>query len=158
LQKWFTAHNNFWVGTGPYFIDKVDATAGSITLSRFADYMFPADQFAGFSAPEIAVATVDGPTQVKAGDDAPFTVTVTFDGKPYPSADLDKVGYTLFGSDGTAVATGDAKMTAEGSYTIDLTADVTAKLPAGSSTLSVAVSSKVVALPTFVTYQFVVTQ
>ncbi len=158
LQAFYKAHNHMWIGTGPYFVDKVDTTGGSLTLTRFTDYPFPADQFAGFSAAEIAAATVDGPTQVKAGDDAPFTVTVKFNDQPYPSKDIDKVGYTLFGSDGSVVASGAAKMTAEGSYAIDLAPDVTTKLPAGSASLSVAVASKVVALPTFVTYQFVVTQ
>jgi peptide/nickel transport system substrate-binding protein len=158
LQAFYKAHNNMWLGTGPYFIDKVDSTAGSITLSRFADYMFPADQFSGFSAPEIAVAAVDGPTQVKVGDDAPFTVAVTFNNNPYPSKDLDKVSYTLFASDGTIAASGDATMTAEGQYAIDITADVTGKLPEGPASLNVAVSSKTVSMPTFVTYQFVVTK
>ncbi len=158
LQAWYKAHNTMWIGTGPYYVDKVDTTAGSVTLARFADYMFPADQFSGFGQAEVAVATVDGPTQVKIGDDAPFTVTVTFNNQPYPSKDLDKVGYTLFASDGSVAASGAATMTAEGSYTVDITKDVTSKLPAGSATLSVAVASKVVALPTFVSYQFVVTQ
>jgi peptide/nickel transport system substrate-binding protein len=158
LQAFYKAHNNLWLGTGPYFVDKVDSTAGSITLSKFKDYMFSIDQFSTFTAPEIAVASVDGPTQVKVGDDVPLTVTVSFNNKPYPSKDLDKVAYTLFGSDGSVVASGEAKMTAEGTYAIDLTKDITAKLPAGSTSLNVAVSSKVVSMPTFVTYQFVVTQ
>jgi len=158
LQAFYKAHNNVAIGTGVYFVDKVDSTAGSITMSRFADYLFPSDQFAGFSAPEIAVAAVDGPTTVKAGDAASFTVNVTFNGQPYPSKDLDKVSYTLFGSDGSVVASGDAKFKAEGQYTIDLTTDQTSKLPAGSASLSIAVASKAVALPTFVTYQFVGTK
>jgi len=158
LQAFYKAHGHLWIGTGPYFVDKVDSTAGSITLARFADYMFPADQFSGFGAPEIAVASVDGPTTVKAGDAVTFTVTVTFNDQPYPSKDLDKVSYTLFGADGSAIATGDATMTAEGTYTVTLSADDSGKLPAGSASLSVAVASKTVSLPTFVTYQFVVTK
>jgi peptide/nickel transport system substrate-binding protein len=158
LQAFYKAHNNMWLGTGPYFVDKVDSTAGSITLTRFADYPYRADMFSGFSAPEIAVASVDGPTQVKIGDDAPFTVAVTFNNQPYPSKDLDKVSYTLFASDGTVAASGDATMSAEGQYTIDITADVTGKLPEGPASLNVAVSSKTVSMPTFVTYQFVVTK
>ena len=101
---------------------------------------------------------MNGPTTVKAGDAAAFTVNVTFNSKPYPSKDLDKVSYTLFGSDGSMVASGDATFTAEGSYAINLTADQTSKLPAGSASLSVAVASNAVALPTFVTYQFVATK
>jgi peptide/nickel transport system substrate-binding protein len=158
LAAYYKAYNNLWLGTGPYFISKVDTTAGSITLSRFADYMFPVDQWAAFSTPEIAVAAVDGPTSVAAGTAASFTVAVTFNNQPYPSKDLDKVSYTVFGSDGIAVASGTATFKAEGQYTIDLATADTSKLPAGAASLSVAVSSKVVGMPTFVTYPFVVTK
>ncbi len=158
LQAFYKAHNNMWLGTGPYFVDKVDTTAGSITMSKFPDYMFSTEAFTKFSTPEIAVASIDGPTAIKVGDDAKFTVNVTFEDKPYPSADLDTVSYTVFGADGSTVTSGTATMAQEGQYGIDLTPDVTGKLTAGSVTLSVAVSSKVVSIPTFVTYQFVVTQ
>jgi peptide/nickel transport system substrate-binding protein len=158
LQAFYKAHGHLLIGTGPYYIDKVDTTAISITLKRFPDYLFPADQFTGFSEAPVATATVDGPTQVKAGDDAPFTVTVKLKDKPYPSTDIAKVGYTLFGSDGSVIASGEATKTAEGAYAIDITPDVSAKMLAGATSLSVAVASKTVALPTFVTYQFIVTQ
>jgi peptide/nickel transport system substrate-binding protein len=158
LQAFYKAHSTFWVGTGPYFIDKVDTTAGSITVSKFADYMFSSDAFSNFGSPEIAVASVSGPTSVKVGDDAPFVVDVSFNGAPYPSADLDKVAYTLFAADGSVAASGVATMTTEGQYTIDLTPDVTKSLAVGSASLSIAVSSKVVSMPTFVTYQFAITQ
>jgi peptide/nickel transport system substrate-binding protein len=158
LQAFYKAHNNLWLGTGPYFVDKVDTTAGSLTLTKFADYTYSLDTWASFSTPEIAVAAVDGPTQVKAGDAASFTVAVTFNNAPYPSKDLAGVSYTLFAADGTVAASGDAKFSAEGSYTIDLTTDQTSKLTAGSSSLAVAVASKVVGMPTFVTYQFVATK
>jgi len=85
-------------------------------------------------------------------------VAVTFNNAPYPSKDLVGVSYTLFAADGTVAASGDAKLAAEGSYTIDLTTDQTSKLTAGSSSLAVAVASKVVGMPTFVTYQFVATK
>jgi peptide/nickel transport system substrate-binding protein len=126
-------------------------------MTKFKDFI-PSGDFSGFTQAKIAVASVDGPTQVKIGADAPFTVTVTFDNKPYASADLDKVSYTLLGADGSVIASGVATMSQEGTYTIDLTPDITGKLTAGSASLSVAVASNVVALPTFVTYQFVVTQ
>jgi len=158
LLAFYNAHKHFYIGTGPYYIDSVDTTAKSITLKRFADYLYPADQYAGFDVPEIATASVDGPTQVKIGDDAPFTVSVKFKDQPYPSKDIDSVAYTLFAADGSVAATGTAKLASEGSYTIDLTPDVTGKLTAGSVSLNVAVASKVVALPTTVTYPFVVTQ
>jgi peptide/nickel transport system substrate-binding protein len=159
LQAFYKAHNHMWIGTGPYFVDKVDATAGSITLVPFKDYMFDIGPYASaFAEPEIATASVDGPTQVKAGEAASFTVSVTFQDQPYPSKDIEQVGYTVFDASGNAVATGQATMTQEGEYTIDLGADATGKFTAGPASLNVAVASKTVSLPTFVNYQFVVTQ
>ncbi len=157
LQNFYKAHGHIWLGTGAYMVDKVFTTEKSISLVRFADYMFPSDQFAaGFATPQIATVSVDGPTQVKAGDAVTFNVTINSGDVPYPSKDLDKVSYSIFDAAGTAVASGEAKMSAEGQYTVDLPADASAKLTAGSAKLSVAVSSKVVSLPAFATYEFVV--
>jgi peptide/nickel transport system substrate-binding protein len=158
LQAWYTAHNVLWIGTGPYYLDKVDTTAASITVTKFPDYMFPVDQWSAFSQAPIAVVTIgsDAPAQVAAGTQAVFNLTVTFNGKPYASTDLSTVAYTLFGSDGVVVDSGTATKTAEGAYAITLSTDVTGKLPAGAAKLSIAVVSKLVALPTFATAQFVV--
>ncbi|HEX7434505.1 MAG TPA: ABC transporter substrate-binding protein [Anaerolineaceae bacterium] len=156
LQAWYTAHNNLWIGTGPYYLDKVDTTAQSITVTKFKDYMFPISQWAVFSKAPIAVVKLDGPAQVAAGTEAVFTLVVSFDGKPYASKDLTTLAYTLFGADGVVAGSGNAKMTAEGQYSITLSTDVTNKLPAGAAKLSVAVVSNLVALPTFATAEFVV--
>jgi hypothetical protein len=147
LQAWYTAHNVLWIGTGPYYLDKVDTTAASITVTKFPDYMFPVDQWSAFSQAPIAVVTIgsDAPAQVAAGTQAVFNLTVTFNGKPYASTDLSTVAYTLFGSDGVVVDSGTATKTAEGAYAITLSTDVTGKLPAGAAKLSIAVVSKLVA-------------
>ncbi len=158
LQAFYKAHNNLWIGTGPYFLDKVDTTAGSATVTKFKDYLFPVDQFSAFSQAPIAVVTIgsDAPAQVAAGTEAVFNLTVTFNDKPYASTDLSTVAYTLFGSDGVVAGSGTATKTGEGAYSITLSTDVTGKLPAGAAKLSIAVVSKLVALPTFATAQFVV--
>ncbi len=158
LQAWYKAHNNFWIGTGLYYLDKVDTVAGSATATKFKDYIFPIDQWSVYGQAPIAVVTLDNnnPAQVAAGTEADFAFTVTFNGKPYPSKDLAAVAYTLFGADGTVAGSGNATMTAEGAYTIKLSTDVTNKLPAGAAKLSIAVASNLVALPTFAVAQFVV--
>jgi hypothetical protein len=53
------------------------------------------------------------------------------------------------------VNTGDAKMTAEGAYSVALTSDITTKLTAGSDKLEIIVVTIPVAIPTFFTQQFV---
>jgi hypothetical protein len=56
------------------------------------------------------------------------------------------------------VGQGEAKNVADGQYQVVLPADQTSKLDAGGSKLNVVVSSKVVSIPAFVTYEFVVTK
>jgi hypothetical protein len=58
-------------------------------------------------------------------------------------------------ANGEVNVNGAATLTADGAAVIELTADQTSSLAAGASTLSVAVASKIVALPTFVDFEFV---
>ncbi len=87
----------------------------------------------------------------------PFNVTITFNDQPYPQADLSAVSFIVKDANGDIALSGPATITGDGTATVDLTADQTSKLVAGSNVLTVAIASKVVALPTFVTYEFVTT-
>ena len=42
LQTWYTAHSNFWLGTGPFYLDTISPT---LTLQRFVDFPDPADKW-----------------------------------------------------------------------------------------------------------------
>jgi peptide/nickel transport system substrate-binding protein len=42
LQTWYTTHANFWLGTGPFYLQ---ATTPNLTLQRFADFPDPADKW-----------------------------------------------------------------------------------------------------------------
>ena len=53
------------------------------------------------------------------------------------------------------VATGEATVVEDGHFTVVLPKDVTSKLEAGSNKLVIAISSKVVSIPTFATFEFV---
>lgn len=158
LKKWYDAKKHLVLGTGPYFIDQVFPVEGTLTLARYENYLFPAEDWANFSEPMIATAAVDGPTSVKAGEEASFDVSVTFKDQPYPTADIEKVSYILYNSKNEVVGQGEATNSADGLYQVVLGTDVTSKLEAGGSKLSVVVSSKVVSIPTFLDYEFVVTQ
>jgi peptide/nickel transport system substrate-binding protein len=155
LQKWYKAHGHFWVGTGPFYLDKVFTTEKSLLLKRFADFPDTADKWARFSEPKIATVSVDGPAQVKAGDSATFDVSVTFKGEAYPAAELASVKYLLFDANNNLVAKGDATFVADGKYQVVLSADVTKGLAAGTNKLEVVVASKVVSIPSFQSVQFV---
>jgi peptide/nickel transport system substrate-binding protein len=155
LQKWYGEHGHFWVGTGPFYLDKVFTTEKSVVLKRFADFPDSADKWLRFGEPKIASVTVDGPGQVKIGEEAKFDVTVTFNDQPYPSNELASVKYLLFDANNNLVAKGDAVMVAEGQYQVVLSADVTKALAAGANKLEVVVASKVVSIPSFQSIQFV---
>ena len=158
MVAWYEAHNTLWVGTGPYFVDEVFPVEGTITLSRYEDYIFPASEFSVFAEPKIATVAIDGPTTVVAGEEAAFDISVLFGDEPYAAADLDKVSYILFDGTGAQAGTGEAEAVADGQYQIVLPADVTTALEEGTAKLSVVVSSKIVSIPTFSVYEFVVTK
>jgi hypothetical protein len=157
LAAFYATHNHFWVGEGPFVLDKVYPTEQTLTLTRNPDYADPADRWGGFGAPMIAEVTVDGPGQVAVGTEAAFDVYATFNGEPYPTDKVDAVKWLLFDAKGDLVQTG-AATAADGKYTVTLPADVTSKLDAGSNKIEVALTSKAVSIPTFASFEFVTTK
>ncbi len=157
LQAWYKAHGHFVEGTGPYYIDKAFVTEKTLTLKNNSDYPDLADRWSQFSVPMLADAKLDGPAQVKIGDQATFDVTVTFQGNPYPQKDVKGVKYLLYDATGAVVATGQATAVADGHWQVVLGSDVTSKLTAGSDKIEVAVSPIPVSQPTFTSLTFVTT-
>jgi peptide/nickel transport system substrate-binding protein len=158
LKAFYAAHKHMVIGTGPYIIDQVFPVEGSITVVRNENYLFPADQFAGFSSPEMMTLAVEGPAAVFAGEVATFDVSLKFGDQPYPVKSVDSISYTLFNSNGESIYTGKVDFVADGQYSITLSTEVTAQLTEGTSKLSVAAASKTVSLPAFETVEFVVTK
>jgi peptide/nickel transport system substrate-binding protein len=157
LKDWYTAHGHFWVGTGPYYLDKVFTTEKTLTLKNFADFPDLADRWAKFDQPKLATATLDGPAQVKVGDSATFDVSVTLkDGTPYPNADLKQVKYLLYDATGAVVSIGEATAAGDGHYQVVLGPDITGKLVAGSDKIEVAAVPTAVAIPSYASLDFVV--
>jgi peptide/nickel transport system substrate-binding protein len=155
LQKFYTDHNHLWVGSGPFYIDQVFPVEGSMVLKAFKGYPDKADKWSQFSTAKVASVSVDGPATVTIGDPATFNVSITFANAPYPMKDISDVSYLVKDANGEVALNGLAEVTADGKAVINLTGDQTSKLITGSNVLSVAVASKVVALPTFVDYEFV---
>lgn len=155
LTNWYKTQGNFWLGTGPFYLDKAYPIEATLTLSRFEGFVDTADKWSRFGAPKIAAAEVDGPGQVNIGDAVTYDVYVTFQDQPYANADIDNVKFLLFDATGALVTSGAATAVEDGHFQVALGADVTSKLTAGSNKLVVAVSSKVVSIPAFATYEFV---
>src|SRR5512138_1298115 len=155
LKAWYTAHGHFWVGTGPYYLDKVFLTEKTLTLKHYDDYPDLADRFSQFGEPKLADATLDGPAQVKIGDSATFDITVTHKGDPYPNSEIKAVKYLLYDATGKVVETGEATPVEDGHYQVVLSAESTSKLTAGSDKIEVAVLPIPVVVPAFQSLDFV---
>jgi peptide/nickel transport system substrate-binding protein len=155
FQKWYDQHGHFWVGTGPYYLDKVFTTEKSLVLKPNTEFVDKADRWAAFSEPKLASIQLDGPAQVKAGEEAVFDATVTFKDQPYAQADIQFVKYILYDATGAVVDIGLADLVAEGQYQVTLSAETTTTLPTGSARLEVAVVPVPVAIPAFTSIDFV---
>ncbi len=155
LKQWYEDHGHFWVGTGPYYLDQVFTTEKSLVLKNNEDFVDLADRWAAFSEPKTATTSLDGPGQVKAGEEAVFDVTVSFKDEPYLQSDVRRVKYILYDATGAVVTIGDATALADGQYQVTLDAATTSKLPTGSARLEVAVVPIPVAIPSFTSFDFV---
>jgi peptide/nickel transport system substrate-binding protein len=155
LQKWFDDHGHFWVGTGPYYLDQVFTTEKSAVLKNNTEFPDLADRWSIFSEPKLASIELDGPAQVKAGEEAVFDVAVNFKDQPYAQDDVKEVKYILYDTTGAVVEVGSANLLGEGLYQVVLSPDVTSKLPNGSARLELAVVPIPVAIPAFTSFDFV---
>lgn len=155
LQGWYARQGHFWIGTGPYYLDKVFTTEKTLTLKNNGWYTDPSDRWAQFGDPKIADVDISGPAQVTIGEEAVFDVSVSYIGAPYPQAEIKTVTVILYNSAGEVVSVTEATPVADGQYSVTLSAAVTAQLEAGSNKIEVAVVPLPVSIPTFESVQFV---
>ena len=155
LKTWYERRGHFWIGTGPFYLERAFPVEGTLVLRRYPAYPDLASRWDGFSGPMVAKVDVDGPARVKIGDEATYNVLVTFAGKPYATADLEQVKFLVLDAKGEVAYVGAAKAAKDGQWTATLSKDATAKLAAGSNKLEVIVVSKRVAVPSFGSIQFV---
>jgi peptide/nickel transport system substrate-binding protein len=147
---------HLWVQNGPFYLHSVKPTEKIVTIRKFADFADSADKWSRFAQAKISTAAVAGPSRVTVGQAAQFTVDVSFNKAPYPANEIDFVKFVVVDGKGNVAFSGEAKAGAKaGQYTVDLTAEQTTKLDAGSNRLEVIVASKVVAIPTSESLNFV---
>jgi peptide/nickel transport system substrate-binding protein len=155
LQSWYSVQGHFWLGTGPFYVNKAFPVEKSLTLLRYDKYPDSASRWAVFGTPMLADVTIDGPAEVSIGQEATFNISVTFEGAPYPADKIDAVKYLVFDANNAVVATGDATAGEAGAYTVTLAADVTSKLVSGSSKLEVVTTSLAVSIPVITDFEFI---
>lgn len=153
LGHWRQGRGHFWVGLGPFVIQRVAAVEKIVELRRFGRFPDASSKWVGFDEPRVVSAAVSGPSTVRVGTESVFDVRVTFRGRPYPAQDIQEVKYLLFDARGELVASGQAQASGEG-WRVVLSPQVTGQLAPGSNRLEVIVVSRVVSIPTFANVTF----
>ena len=157
LLNWFNEKGHFWVGNGPFYLDSADTVAGTVVLKRFEEFADPADKWLRFAEPKIAkIDFLGAPEVLEIGAGAVIPVNITFKEEPYPPDEINFVKYLLFDAEGNLISIGEAEYFGGPTWNVVLTPEITSKLTEGTAKLEVAVSSKVVAIPSFSSITFVV--
>ncbi len=159
LKAWYTDKGHFWVGTGPYYLDAVDLNGFTAVVKNNPEFPDLADRWAAFGTPPMAEVALDGPAQVKIGEEVAFTATVTNrnTGDAYPTADVKEMKFLLYNDKGETVYVGVGAATAdEGVFTLTIPADVAATLIAGAGKIEAAAVLIPVAIPAFTSLDYVV--
>jgi peptide/nickel transport system substrate-binding protein len=155
LQQFNERQGHFWIGTGPFYLQRAFPVEGTVILQRYPEYPDPAARYSGFAAAPVPVVEIDGPGRVTIGEEVTYDVFVDFAGEPYANEDISGVTYLVFDASGALVAQGDAVAESDGYFTVTLGSDVTEGLEAGSNTLEIVVVSNLVALPGSASFEFV---
>ena len=155
LQTWQTRRGHFWIGTGPFYLERAFPVEGTLILRNNNMYPDLATRWDGFSGAMVADVDVTGPARVTVGSAASFDVSVTFEGAAYKTSDLDQVKFLVLNASNEVAYVGEATAVADGQWKAEIPAVATGKLTAGSNTLEVIVVSKRVAVPGFGSVQFV---
>lgn len=158
LQAWRDDKGHYWLGTGPFFLERAFPVERTVQLLRNPNFPDLATKWERFEEPRIAEVDVDGPSLVTIGAPAEFEVFITFRDELYPVADISEVKYLVFDATGELALVGEAEAVEDGLWRIVLDADATARLPEGASRLEVAVAPLIVSIPTFESLEFVTVQ
>ncbi|MEM0493920.1 MAG: ABC transporter substrate-binding protein [Thermofilum sp.] len=157
LKRWYSERGHFWVGNGPFYLFKVDYTAGQVILRANREYPDKADRWAFLAEPPIPEVKVTPPEAVVPGLAAEFKVSITFKGAPYPNARMDFVRYLVMDAAGNILAKGSASPAAEGVWSIKLSEVDTGKMTPGGYRIMVIALSRDVAMPATIEAPFIAT-
>lgn len=152
---WYALKGHFWVGLGPFYLEKAYPTEKTVSMLRYPEFPDSASKWAGFGTPMVPVVEIDGPGEVSIGAEAVYDVFIDFEDAPYPEDKIDQVKYLVFDATGAVVLQGEAVPVEEGHYTVTFSADDSAKLAAGSNKLEVVTTSLVVSIPAITDLEFV---
>jgi peptide/nickel transport system substrate-binding protein len=154
LRKWVDAKGHFWVGNGPFYLDKVDVIAKIVTIKAFREFPDTADKWVRFSEPMTPEVYVAAPLTVTQGQVAEFGIDMTYRGAPYRVNDIAYVKYVIRHGNKTKV--GMTMPISDGKWVIRLSTEESKELTPGSAELIVITVSKLVSIPIIVRQQFTI--
>lgn len=155
LQEWFRRYGHYYVGTGPFFLQKAFPVEGTLILQRNTEYPDMADKWNRYSSAPIPEVLIDGEDRVTIGEEAVYDVYVDLNGEPYVVDEISMVRYLVFDATGELVEVGDGVAVDDGYWTVTLSSDMTGGLTEGSNQLAVIVVSDRALIPVRDTFQFV---
>ncbi len=155
LGEFYRRYGHFYIGTGPFYLQRAFPVEGTIILQRYDAYPDAADKWSAFQSAPVPEVMVDGPDSVTIGEEATYDIFVDFEGEPYPADDIMMVKYLVFDATGELVEAAEAELVEDGYYTATLSADLTGGLEAGSNQFAAIAVSKRALVPVLETLQFV---
>jgi peptide/nickel transport system substrate-binding protein len=155
LSEFYRRYGHFYIGTGPFFLQRAFPVEGTIILQRYDAYPDAADKWSAFQSAPVPEVIVDGPDTVTIGEEATYDIFVDFEGEPYPADDIMMVKYLVFNATGELVESAEATLVEDGYYTATLSADLTGGLEAGSNQFAAIAVSNRALVPVLETLQFV---
>jgi peptide/nickel transport system substrate-binding protein len=155
LQEWYRRYGHFWIGTGPYFLQRAFPVEKTIILRHNPHYPDAATRWDRWATAPLPEVLVDGPGNVTSGQEVTFDIFVTFQDEPYAISDIDMVKYLVFDASGELAVVGQGQAVEDGHWQAVLGADLTGGLGAGSNRLAAIVVSKRAVIPIKETLEFV---
>jgi peptide/nickel transport system substrate-binding protein len=154
LDNFLRDYNHMWISNGPMRIYEVDPTNRIIVGTRFEDYRHDAYKWLELSTPRFGNMEVDGSDVVRAGNDAVFDVSLTFEGEPYPANEIQSVKYLVIDATGELALSGTGVVLGDGQLRVTVPGTDTDTLPAGSWKIEVITVLIPVATPSFASIEF----
>ncbi|MEM0025755.1 MAG: ABC transporter substrate-binding protein [Zestosphaera sp.] len=154
LMAWYKSKGHFWVGNGPFYLDKVDVIANQVVIKANREHIDTADKWLKFGEPMIPEVSIDPVRSVIQTQPLTVSLRINFHGQPYSLSDLLYVKYLIIHPGGKLV--GYAEAVRDGLYEIRLGPGETGSLEEGTAELVVVTVSKLVGTPVITKTTFTV--
>ncbi len=154
LMSWYNSKGHFWVGNGPFYLEKVDVIAKQLVIKAYREHIDTADKWLKFAEPMIAEVSLKPVGTIIQTQPVTVTLNINVHGKPYSVGDILYVKYLLVHPGGKLV--GYAEAVEDGLYEIRLGPDITGALEEGVAELITITVSKLVGIPTIAKTAFTV--